>query len=270
MSAPVLNVKVESAALASALSTYQTLAGKTPAEVIEKKGRDLRFALFRGFSRIQPPAGRITEAARARGWRVGRRNLGGFVSPYARKGAAKIMGGEKVVYGRVLTGDNAPAAGLLRTIRVGRRGKRISGGRRGTGGRAATAAEAAAFRVAGEVRLTRRNVEVQVELSLRERGRGYLGSSFLLLRRQKGTASERMAGRPYRLVAKPRRTAFPYEITEGLDVLPSVSRFEIRTDQEGIAERDSIIAGAYNEVRADTLVYCERKLAEYARRAGLQ
>lgn len=268
VNSPAINVRVESQKLGAALTAYQQLSGRTPAEVVEKKGRDLRMALYRRFFAVQPPAGKIPADVRARGYRVGRKALGGFVSPFARSAAAKILGGNKTVYGRVV--DGAGSAGLLRTIRVGARGKRITGGRIGRGGRAATASEAAQFRVAGEHRLTRRNLEVHFETVLRERGRGYLGSSFLALRRRRGTAAERMAGRPYRIVANPARTAFTYRISEEVAVLPNLSRFAIETNQEGIAERDSIIAAAYSDVRSDTLAYCERKLAEYARKAGLQ
>lgn len=266
--APV-SAKVESVALENAIAAYQAFTKRTPAETMEAKGRDLRIALSRRFQALQPASGKIAGDARSRGWRVGRRVFGGGISPYARSAAAKVMGGQKSVYGRVVTGDGAPASGLLRTIRVGRRGNRITGGRRGTGGRAATAAEALGFRVAGERRLTRRNVEVHMEVVLRERGRGFLGSSFLRLRKLRGTASDRMSGRPYRIVANKRRTAFPFDISEDLTVLPNVSRFQIETNQEGIAERDAVVAAAYNDVRADTLAYLNRKLAESAKKAGL-
>lgn len=268
MTTPAVSVNVESRALADAISAFQAFAKLTPAEVVAKKGADLRTALYRRFFAIQPRPGKIPADVKARGYRVGRRALGGFVSPSARLAAAKMMGGQRVVYGRVDGG--AGVAGILRTVRIGRRGTRITGGRSGRGGRAATPAESSQFRLAGEKRLTRRNLEVHFETTYRERGRGYLGSSFLLLRRRKGPASERRAGIPYRLVANKAKGVAPYRIEEGLTIMPNLSRFQIETDQAGISERDAVIASAYADVRADTLVYVERKLAEAARKAGLQ
>lgn len=267
MSASPVRVKVESEALANAIASYQIFCGRTPAEVVAKKGADLRGALYRRFFALQPPAGKIGADVRARGYRVGRRILGGFVSPAARRMAAKVMGGQRVVYGRVSEG--AGVAGVLRTIRVGNRGKRITGGRRGDGGRAATPSEAQKFRLAGEKRLTRRNLEVHYETTYRERGRGYLGTSFLALRRRRGPAAERMAGIPYRTVWNNRKGPTPYRITEGVSTSPNMARFEIETNQDGISERDTVVAQAYADVRVDTLAYVQRKLDEAARKAGL-
>lgn len=260
--------QAETEKLREALATYQQFTSRTPAEVMDRKGADLRSALRRRFKAIEPPRGKIPNDARARGWSVGRRKLGNRPSPYALQLADKTLGGNRVVWGRVTPG--AGAVGLLRTVRIGQRGKRITGGRFGRGGRAATLAEAQLFRMDGEKPLNRGALSAFYEVMLRERGRGYLSAGFLMLRRQRGTASERASGRPYRLVAVTARTAFPFRISEDLRVTTDEAAFRISTNQEGIAQRRGIIDAAMADVRADTLAYVENKLAQYAKKAGLQ
>lgn len=259
--------QAETEKLQQALATYMQFSRRTPAEAMDRKGHDLRQALRRRFKAIEPPRGKIVSDARARGHRLHRRRLGG-VSPYALRLADKTLGGNRQVYGRVVEGMGS--AGSLRTVRIGKRGQRITGGRYGRGGRAATMAEAQIFKADGEKPLNRPALAAYFETMLRERGRGYLSSGFLLLRRQRGTASERASGRPYRLVAQTGRTAFPFRITEALAVSQDGAAFSINTNQEGIAERKAIISAAIEDVRSDTIRYVETKLAQYARKAGLQ
>jgi len=259
--------QAETEKLQQAIATYMQFTRRTSAEVMDAKGNDLRQALRRRFKAIEPARGKIPADARARGYRMRRRRFGS-VSPYAERLAEKTLGGNKQVYGSVTQG--AGAAGILRTVRIGQRGQRITGGRHGRGGRAATMAEAMQFKNAGEKPLNKPALAAYFETMLRERGRGYLSSGFLLLRRQRGTASERASGRPYRLVARTVRTAFPFRISERLAVSADGAVFSIDTDQEGIAERQQIVAAAFEDVRSDTIRYVEMKLAQYAKKAGLQ
>lgn len=262
-----LTAETDTAKLQEALATYMQFTRRTPAEAMDRKGHDLRQALRRRFKAVEPPRGKIVADARARGYRLRRRRFS-WVSPYALRLADKTLGGNKAVYGRVE--NSIGVAGVLRTVRIGKRGQRITGGRHGRGGRAATISEAEQFKMAGEKPLNRQALAAYFETMLRERGRGYLSSGFLMLRRQRGTASERASGKPYRLTAVTARTAFPFRISETLQVSQDGAAFRIDTNQEGIAERKQIVAAAIEEIRADTIRHVETKLAQYAKKAGLQ
>lgn len=172
--------------LGLALRGYMQLSGKTPEETLSKKGRDFTFALSARFSDVRDPNNtpghrtRIVNKAKSLEWALAK------VSPRAAELADELMGGKKSVVGRVtVDGDRI----TIRTARVGKRGRRITGGRKARGGSAASLAQyrAEGFdRLEGETVLNRRAVIVAIATMLRMRGSGSLAVSFLYRQWRKG------------------------------------------------------------------------------------
>ena len=163
------------------LKLYASVTSYVPGQIAVRKANDIRQALYQRFKVIKPAGGSIWEAAKARGWRVGTRGKGGKLPQRAIDRALALMGGQNTVTGSVLVDkvSGFTSTPLLRTVRVGKRGKRITGGRKGLGGRAATPEEAAAMANEGESVLNKRAVETYFALLMREAGRGFTAASFL-------------------------------------------------------------------------------------------
>lgn len=167
-------------------------AGRTSEDVLVKKGEDLAqrqpggnslHALFRAQA---GRFGRITAAARLRGFRLGRRKFGGTgltrgISETAKERAEKLMGPYLKTLSILATVHTDEYGRItLRGVRQGARGKRILGGRRGLKGWAVGGDSA--LRMAGDVRLNFRAVATAMEINLREAGRGFLAAGFLFRR----------------------------------------------------------------------------------------
>ena len=180
--------------LGSKLARYQEITGKTGAAVLLQKGAQLihgnrnpKFgAVFDGlvrlFLREAPAQQSITAAARIRGFRLGRREFGGKLSPTAIDRALTRMGGFRSILATVSTDGDGRIT--LRGVRVGKRGKRILGGRKGRGGYAVPGVAESA-RQAGDVRLNLRAVATVEEINLREAGRRFLAVGWMFKRWRK-------------------------------------------------------------------------------------
>lgn len=193
------------AALGSALEAYQRVSRKTGIAVLKQKAAQLVYgntnpkfgATFPGLIQLflmeKPRDGQITAEAEARGFRLGRKEFGGGLSPTAEARARQRMGGFKSILATVTKADGRIR---LRGVRAGKRGQRIIGGRRGTGGRAV--AGDSDLRREGDTRLNFPAVAAIEEINLREAGRRFLGVAWLFKqwrrlaasdpRRQDGTA----------------------------------------------------------------------------------
>lgn len=185
--------------LGTALRQYESVSGKTASAVLLQKGAQLLFgnqdarygATFEGLVQLfqdqKPAPGAILAAAKARGFRLGRKEFGGALSPTAIDRALAWMGGFKSILANV-TEDKERIS--FRGVRLGRRGKRILGGRKGTGGFAIAGVVDADQRQPGEKVLNLRAVATAMEINLRESGRRFLGSAWLFRRWQKLAASD--------------------------------------------------------------------------------
>lgn len=253
-------------ALNQTLDRYIELSRKTPAEALDRQGREMSIHLYQSFLGVTPKRGEIGASAEARGFAVGRRKFGGKLSPESYRLAESIMFGQPVVWGRVER--SVGAFGLLRTVRVGKRGKRITGGRRATGGRAASFDEGKALKIEGEHPLNRQAVATFYELQKREAGRRYLASSFLLFRKRRNTAERRRAGESYRIVRQSTaRTSFPWRKEAQLVESPDGGRFELIAGAEGVTKYPRLVAAGIEATRKNMLVYIDRKTAEAIARA---
>lgn len=166
--------------LQAALEYYALVRRQNATKVLARAGQNLSIQLYKGFAAETEREGEITFSAWLRRWRVGgRRGEAGSTAPgisaTAAKRASARMGGYSSILAMVSVDSNRIR---LRGVRVGKRGRRITGGRRGLGG-VATAGTDTELRRAGDVRLNFRAVATIEELNLRESGRRFLAVSFL-------------------------------------------------------------------------------------------
>lgn len=223
------------ARLDAALAAYAQASGRTSERILQQKGAqvvygnsDPRFgAVFDGlaslFLRQAPPEGSIRRAARQRGFRVGRRVLGGRLSDRALRRAAEMMGGEK----SVLVSPNADGEGF----RFVRRGVRTVRGRpRRVHFRFGRLSYAVGpnnvLRREGDRVLNFRAVATYFELHLREHGRRFLGAAWLFRKWRRLAQSD------------PRREAGVYKVLVNQNPRSSVNilgRAELTGDGQGNA-----------------------------------
>lgn len=172
------------AALSQGLEDYRRVSGKASAAILVQKGAQLVYgntnpkfgATFSGLAQLyfgQAPAqGAIFAAAKARGFRLGRKVYGGALSPRALARAREMMGGFKSIVASV-----NPYNGALNFVRRGVRKARVHyrWGRK-------------SFVIGGdfvgplpqdEKRLNLRAVATVFELRGRESGRRFLGAGWL-------------------------------------------------------------------------------------------
>lgn len=168
-------------ALSRAMEHYAKARRMTAEQVLTKRGQELGLKLYRQFEDLAPGPKQVWQEAEARGYRTPARNI----SRAAWERADAYMGGAKAIIGSVTDG-------LLRSVRIGKRGKRVYGGRHGRGGRAATYSEARQFRREGEGWLNRQAVATFYELSLRAAARKFLASSWLAFRWVRRARGERV------------------------------------------------------------------------------
>lgn len=152
----------------------------TSTQALVRTFRDLMFNLYAEFRRVVPSEQTIAEDVNRAGWKL-------KVGPIAKKLAASRMGDAPDIWGAVIHGGKAthPVSGLLRMVRIGKKGGMIYGGRKGTGGRAATANEGALLTARrqkdypGYHAMGKRETSMWFEAMLRLRGRRSLAVSFL-------------------------------------------------------------------------------------------
>jgi hypothetical protein len=249
------------ATLSHTLNRYVEVSRKTPEEAMDRQGRELSIYLYQQFLPLVPPQGKIESTAFARGFRLGRRKFGGKLSPESYRLADVALGGNKSVYGRVAHAEGG--TGMLRTIRVGTRGKRITGGRFGRGGEAATQEQARLMKTKGEHALNRQALATFYEISKRESGRRYLASSFLLFRKKRNPAALRMAGESYKIVRQSKsHTSFPWMKSAELSSNPDGSKFVLTASADGVEKYPGRIAAGIEATRANMQVYIDRQIAK--------
>jgi hypothetical protein len=187
--------------LGANLAAYEKVSGRTGAAVLKQKAAQILFgnsnpkfgAVFPGlvelFKDQEPRPGAITEAARVRGWRMGRRgsNQIAGISNTARDRALEKMGGFKTIWAMVSSvGGHLMISPLL----IGKSGKRVHGGRKFSSRRTGRVVSGAIddvsvvqeARAQGAVRLNFRALATAEEVNVREQGRGFLGAGWLFNR----------------------------------------------------------------------------------------
>ncbi|HYC65865.1 MAG TPA: hypothetical protein VEC14_14140, partial [Reyranellaceae bacterium] len=178
--------------LTRTLQSYRAVSGRTSEEVLVKKGEDLAqrgpngTSLHSLFQQQAKRHGAITAAAKARGFRLGRRRWGGSgptagISEEAARRAERVMGPYLKAHSILANVSYDGGRLTLRGVRQGRSGKRILGGRRGLGG-FAVGGDNEALRRPWDKRLNFRAVATVMEINLREAGRKFLATGFLFRR----------------------------------------------------------------------------------------
>lgn len=205
------------ARLSAGLEEYRRVSGRTSSAILVQKGAQLLHgnsnpkygATFPGlvdlFLDEVPEQGSIWEAARARGFRVGRKILGGQLSERAETKARAMMGGFKYIIASL-----NPHTGRLRFVRSGKRKSRVyyRPGRESfpAGG------DFSGPLANGDRRMNIRAVATFFELAIRSGGRRFLAASFLHRRWRKLAQSDpRRAPGTWRLLVNqnPRSTIQP-------------------------------------------------------------
>lgn len=248
--------------LLRATQRYIALTLKEPADALAKKGRDLTYELVKQFSQVRNPKDlvghrtRIMEKAKSLKWKLGP------ISRRAPELADTLMGGQKSVVGRVVTdGDRI----LIRTVRIGKRGKRITGGRKGRGGRAATLAEYKAetfSKASGEGILNRRAIIVAIAIMLRMRGSGSLAASWLFKRWRRGLQGS------FHLENVNPKAMVTLQGTADMKDGPE-PQLVITSKMPGVNKFPAAVAQALANVTFDTQEYLAKKFNEHAKEAGL-
>lgn len=166
--------------LRETLAAYKAVSGLTSQQVLVKKGRDLSFAAYAAYKSAVPAPGSILSRLKGLGWASGRKGPGSIdgISETAYERARARMGGHKSVLAAVIE-----EAGRItvRTVRIGKRGRRVIGGRRGIGG-VVVAGRDWINRQSGDIVLNFRAMQTIEEVNLREAGRRFLAVSFLYRR----------------------------------------------------------------------------------------
>lgn len=281
--------------LADGLQAYQQISGKLSAAILVQKGGQLiygnqnpRFGptfpgLAQLFFQTVPDSGSIWQAARDRGFRLGRRSLGrGALSPRAVARARELMGSSQTIIastdqdGRGLKFVRRGARKARVHYRWGRKSYLISGDFVGP-------------LPQGEKRLNFRAVATYFELMKREQGRRFLGASWLHKRWRKrakegfvpegtpglapGWGRSRQFGGTERLLVNnnPRSQVNPLG-TAGLEGSEASGNLAVRISSfvpgvRQVGEGRGIFVRAVDGVRADLDRYMERKHAELLEQA---
>lgn len=165
--------------LGAALTRYVEVRKKSPEESLVKKGRDLAINLADGFrwawgGHVNQRRG-IGQSVLDRNWAIKR------IPRKAVELARTYMSDHSQIVGSMVT---SPESGVIdiRSARIGKSGKRITGGRRGRGGRAASLDEYYGVDFEereGEHVLGKRQVQVYFAVMLRLRGVGWTAASWL-------------------------------------------------------------------------------------------
>jgi len=212
------------------LGRYAQLSRLTPPEVLAKQGSKLSFALRAKLSKLKPEKGAVREA---------------------RKAAMAAGAGIKVRPGALAFAKKKTmaTASNLSTRKEGLFMERTKSGNLKRNGRSFW------------------QIAVDRELSIRESGRGYLS----LAGRMRYVDKALIMGSTFRIVDRIRREVG----RAGMTVSPDGATLKFDYDNPNIFEGLSRTKGkeaidsAVKETNADMLLYVNRKLAENARKAGL-
>lgn len=221
------------------LALYMQLSRRTPQEALVMKGAGLAFALS-GRLRLLSPARGQTRKERLAALKAG----GGVrVRPSVLAWAVKRFGYGSVTKTRrgAFLGVDAEGKGTERgSLMVGRKKKR---------------------------RMNLQALAVAAELSVRSRGRGYLAFAA----RMRWAAKMMIQGSEYRVLDRIETEVGRAGLTHDMDGSALRFRFANANIAEGLnrPKAEVAIAAALSEVRADMLLYINRKVAENARKAGL-
>jgi hypothetical protein len=256
-------VTMELQRLVASLQRYVALTLKEPADALAKKGRDLDYELQKEFSKVRNPQDVVGHRTRI----LNRaQSLKGHLRNISRRAfelADTLMGGQKSVVGKVVAeGDRI----LIRTVRVGKRGKRITGGRNGRGGRAATLAEYKAetfSKASGEGILNRRAIIVAIGTMLRMRGSGSLAASWLFKRWRRGLRGT------WRLENVNPKATVTLQGTAQMTGDADGAELTITSKMPGVDKFPAAVAQALATVTADTRKYLRDRYNDHAREAGL-
>lgn len=267
----MLTVSFELERVNNALTDYIRVGRKLPEDAVRRQSIEFAYQVSQQFFALAPERGVASGQAKSLNFALGRRGAGGQLTPAARRLAERYMGGQKSIMGRVLSpsggegfsagSQGAAGTALLRSVRIGKKGKRIYGGREGRGGRAATRSEALKFRSEGEVWLNRRAVETYFSIMLRERGRGSLGASWLKAwRAMKAHGIERgfVGGE----AGETKWTA-----DWALSALTNGVQWRLTNTMPGIGKFPEAVAGALAATTDNMREYIERKGRQFGREA---
>lgn len=268
------------ARLDATLALYGTVAGKTAQAVLAQKGGQLMMgnsdsrygATFPGlvqlFQAESPRDGAIEAAAKARRFRVGRREFGGGLSPTALSRAAEMMQGNKsILISPSRDGERFSFVrrGVRLTKRGGPRRVHFRFGRTSYAVGADNVLRRSTDKVANF-----RAIAVYFELRLREQGRRFLGASWLYRRWRTLAQSD------------PRRTKETFRLLQNVNPRSRVQELgsaEMQADAAGnatlrltsnvpgvqpIGNTRGIFSRAIYRLTLDTEVYLARKQQEAA------
>jgi hypothetical protein len=268
-SAAGLSVAVQSnaAAFSKAIEDYAVVRGMVTQDALVKKGKDLMFRLFFGFMKVVPSEESVMSDVQKAGWRL-------KVGRIAKKLAGSRASGNSSVWGEIMRGPRSmyPASGIMRLLRIGKRGKPIYGGRRGDKGRAATADEGRALHrsdVHGSIgrKMSRREVEMFTETVLRLRGRRSLAISWLHRRKMNMLANVR---RLYIINTKAEEKLqgrAAYNELRGDKYGPMIARLTLASSMPGVEKWPGVISNALARAVSDIGVYLQRHHANSLRMA---
>ncbi|WP_438482731.1 hypothetical protein [Oleiharenicola lentus] len=257
------------------LAAYGRVAGLTGEQVLIKKGEDLAYrapggnslaALFRARA---PHAQKITEAAIARGFTLGRRNGNhkDGITGVAAARAQSIMGGFKSILANVSLFEGRLQ---IRGVRVSTAGRRIAGGRRGTGGFAvpgslATNAEREILFPGvykdTDKRMNFRAVSTVFEINLRGAASGFMSAAWLMKRIRRLKDSRRIE------LVNPRSQVAPLLSRAALEGSGESGSVAVRLSSFvpgslEVGNRRGIFAHALAALSADIGSYLARKESE--------
>jgi hypothetical protein len=258
--------------LNSGLQAYRRVSGKSAVQILVQKGAQLIYgnvnpqfgATFPGlvqlFQQQSPKPGAITAAAVSRGFRVGR------ISDEAIKRANFWMGGYKSILAAPGSFDGRLFLGALR---VGKRGRRVTGGRRGRGG-FAVSGDFIGPVPSGAKRMNFRAVVTMMEINVREAGRRFLSASWLFRQWRKlaQTDPQRIEPGTFRTLqnVNPRSRISPLgDAALSGDIEGGNAELRISSLVPGVAEVGTsrgLFTLAIDAVTADIESYLARKEAE--------
>jgi hypothetical protein len=280
----MIEIKHNLKALTDTLKLYQEASGKKWPDVLANEAQWFANGLYAEFKKISPNPVDILAAARARGWRMGRK--GNFIAPSVRgisegawEGADSLLEGRKSDYFKVSEANGMPA---LKRVRFSSRkgNKLLSGGRRGNkfaeGALRADQAPNALASILGERSdiklLGRRAVAVAVEARLRAmaaRG-GTMALQWLYqVYRKRSSALVKGGG----LVARTRTNVPIGKVDFKQGAGGKLEQITISGYVPGTAiveSRNRIVAKVEADRIKDRMAYITRKAAEAAKAAKLK
>lgn len=242
------------------LVQYAALSGKTIADAVVKANNEIRWQCYFAFRNVAPERNFATKLAKQRNYALD-------ISQKAKDLASVLMGGRAMVMGSVAKGEGPYGTDLIRTVRIGKKGKRITGGRKARGGRAAESRdEALKFKMDHEHWLNRRAVQTFFEMMLRNRGRLSAAVSFMNKRYQKLSRVDQIStGDSKKIVFSNPKASVQLmgenEMTQREDEVEATIRYNFQS-AGGLQKHRNLIQPAIRAAAADMKDYIRRKLTE--------